>query len=385
MGITVAAILARDISGDDSLSGIPLAFTVAVGAIGAPAARRWMAKSGRRPGLAAGHLIGGVGAAVVVLSAGVESFPLLCLGMAAFGLGNTSNLLARFAATDLAPQQQRARAHQRRPARHRRRRRCSGPTSPRPASRSPRTSASSRAPGRSRSPSSPTSSPRPSSSIFLRPDPLLAAGSSPAPRRRRAGATQALKDLPNWPRLALVGRDRHGRLQPRHGRRDDHHAAAHGGRRASRWPRWASSSRSTSAACSCRRRSPACLADRFGRLPVIAGGRSGADRRRGAGRDLARRRERPDGARPGRARDRLEPRPRRRQRAAHRRGGARAPRSDPGRRRPHHGPHRRERQPRRRAALPRRRLRRARHRRGRDRPGLMLLAARNRTAVPATS
>src|SRR4051795_3827116 len=110
LGVTVAAILARDISGDASLSGIPIAFTVAVGAIGAAPVAQWMARSGRRPGLAAGHLIGAAGAAVVVLSAGIESFPLLCLGMAAFGLGNTSNLLARFAATDLAPKQTRATA-----------------------------------------------------------------------------------------------------------------------------------------------------------------------------------------------------------------------------------------------------------------------------------
>lgn len=110
MGITVAALLARDISGEDALSGVPLAFAVAAGAFGAVPLGSWMARVGRRPGLAAGHLLAASGAAVVVLAAGLESFPVLCLGMAAFGLGNTSNLLARFAATDLAPQAQRARA-----------------------------------------------------------------------------------------------------------------------------------------------------------------------------------------------------------------------------------------------------------------------------------
>jgi MFS family permease len=69
-----------------------------------------MARVGRRPGLAVGHLVAASGAAVVVLAAGLESFPVLCLGMAGFGLGNAANLLARYAATDLAPVQARGRA-----------------------------------------------------------------------------------------------------------------------------------------------------------------------------------------------------------------------------------------------------------------------------------
>ena len=205
LGITVAAILAREISGSSSLSGIPLAFTVAVGALGAPPIAQWMARSGRRPGLAAGHLIGGAGSAVVVLSAGVESFPLLCLGMAAFGLGNTSNLLARFAAADLAPQQKRARAIS--------------------------IVLLATAAGAILGPNL-ASATEPIAEelgviasagpfavavfayaiaaaillVFLRPDPLLAAqeqsGQAPPPPSK---LTAALRDLPNWPRLALVG------------------------------------------------------------------------------------------------------------------------------------------------------------------------------------
>lgn len=110
LGVTVAALLARDLSGQEALGGVPLAFAVATGAIAAAPLGAWMARAGRGPGLAAGHLIAASGAAVVVLAAGLESFPLLCLGMGGFGLGNASNLLARYAATDLAPLEQRARA-----------------------------------------------------------------------------------------------------------------------------------------------------------------------------------------------------------------------------------------------------------------------------------
>jgi MFS family permease len=110
LGVTVAALLARDISGQEALGGVPLAFAVASGAIAAAPLGTWMARAGRRPALAAGHLIAASGAGLVVLAAGLGSFPLLCIGMAGFGLGNTSNLLARYAAADLAPADRRARA-----------------------------------------------------------------------------------------------------------------------------------------------------------------------------------------------------------------------------------------------------------------------------------
>jgi len=110
LGVTVAALLARDVSGREALGGVPLAFAVASGAIAAAPLGAWMARVGRRSALVAGHLIAASGAAVVVLAAGLGSFVLLCIGMAGFGLGNTSNLLARYAATDLAPADRRARA-----------------------------------------------------------------------------------------------------------------------------------------------------------------------------------------------------------------------------------------------------------------------------------
>jgi MFS family permease len=110
LGIAVGALLARDVSGQEALSGVPIAFGVIAGSLAAAPLSSWMASVGRRPGLAAGHLIAGSGSAVVVAAAAADSFPLLCLGMAAFGIGNTSNLLARYAATDLAPAERRARA-----------------------------------------------------------------------------------------------------------------------------------------------------------------------------------------------------------------------------------------------------------------------------------
>ena len=56
------------------------------------------------------ELCGACGACGVVLAARADSFALLCLAMGLFGVGNTSNLLARYAASDLVEPQRRGRA-----------------------------------------------------------------------------------------------------------------------------------------------------------------------------------------------------------------------------------------------------------------------------------
>ena len=205
LGVTVAALLARDVSGRESLAGVPLAFAVLAGALAAAPIGAWMGRVGRRAGLVAGHLAAAAGAAVVVLAAGSESFPLLCLGMAGFGLGNTSNLLARYAATDLAPAAQRARA----------------------ISVVLLATAAGAIAGPNLAsltePVANTLGVLESAGPFavaalayvlaagvllalLRPDPLLASRiDTDQAVRAQAGWTRALRELPSWPRLALIG------------------------------------------------------------------------------------------------------------------------------------------------------------------------------------
>lgn len=110
LGLTVAVLLAHELTDDDALVGLPVSIAVAAGAISARPMGAWMQGSGRRPALAAGQLCGAAGAALVVLAAAVESFPLFCAAMAPFGVGNASNLLARYAASDLAEPDRRAKA-----------------------------------------------------------------------------------------------------------------------------------------------------------------------------------------------------------------------------------------------------------------------------------
>ncbi|MFI9116100.1 MFS transporter [Streptomyces venezuelae] len=109
-GVALAAVLARDVSGSEALSGLASTATVAGPALLAMPLAALMSARGRRAGLVLAYLIGAVGAGVAVLGAVVGSFPLLLLGFVGFGAGSSANLAARFAAADLAEPERRARA-----------------------------------------------------------------------------------------------------------------------------------------------------------------------------------------------------------------------------------------------------------------------------------
>lgn len=110
ISIALAPVLATEISGTESLSGFAsTAAVIGTALVSLPLAALMTAR-GRRPGLVLAYVIGAVGAALVVLAASVKNFPLLMLGMAAFGAASSANLQARFAASDLAEPQRRARA-----------------------------------------------------------------------------------------------------------------------------------------------------------------------------------------------------------------------------------------------------------------------------------
>lgn len=110
VGIALAPVLATQVSGSEALSGLaPTASVTGTALLSLPLAAL-MTSRGRRPGLVLAYLIGALGAGLVVLATLVESFPLLLLGMAAFGAGSSANLQARFAAADLAEPERRGRA-----------------------------------------------------------------------------------------------------------------------------------------------------------------------------------------------------------------------------------------------------------------------------------
>ncbi len=107
--ISLGAVIAADVSGDESLSGLATAFvTLGAAAVAVPLAAL-ARRGGRRPALMTGMLVALVGVAVVVAATGWRAFPLLLAGFALIGAGQAANLQSRFAAVDLATDRSRGR------------------------------------------------------------------------------------------------------------------------------------------------------------------------------------------------------------------------------------------------------------------------------------
>ena len=110
IGMAVGGIMAAAITGTNAWSGVP----VGLGALGAALASwplsRLMGRFGRRPGLTLGYGIAVVGALLGMAGVLTSSFLLFLVGMTLFGISNTSNLLARYAAADITHAAHRGRA-----------------------------------------------------------------------------------------------------------------------------------------------------------------------------------------------------------------------------------------------------------------------------------
>ncbi len=110
IGIAVSTLAAARMSGSDAVGGSALTCAV-IGAAGAAVLlSRLAARAGRRPSLTIGYLIGAAGATLAVLAAELGWWPLLLGGLLLLGGATAAGLAARFAATDLAAPDRRARA-----------------------------------------------------------------------------------------------------------------------------------------------------------------------------------------------------------------------------------------------------------------------------------
>ena len=108
--VTVATIVASEMTGSIQLSGTPVAAVVFGAALGATSLSWLMSRRGRRPGLAAGYGVGVIGAILAVQAIITASLPLLLVGSLLIGFGNSANQLSRYAAADLYPADRRATA-----------------------------------------------------------------------------------------------------------------------------------------------------------------------------------------------------------------------------------------------------------------------------------
>jgi MFS family permease len=104
----VVALLSSEMTGNDSIAGIPAAAaTLGTAAAAAPLAQK-SKRQGRRIGIRLGYLIGAIGCGVAFIAGQLGMFGLLVVAMAAVGVANTSNLQNRFVAADLADEGTRA-------------------------------------------------------------------------------------------------------------------------------------------------------------------------------------------------------------------------------------------------------------------------------------
>lgn len=107
--ISLGAVLAAAVSGDDAFSGLATAgVTLGTALVAVPLAAL-SRHFGRRRALATGMAVALVGVVLVVVAVGIGSFALLLAAFLLVGAGQAANLQSRFAAVDLATDASRGR------------------------------------------------------------------------------------------------------------------------------------------------------------------------------------------------------------------------------------------------------------------------------------
>jgi MFS family permease len=109
-GAAAGALLALDLTGDETLAGLPLALLVVGSGASVVPISSLSRRTTRRAGLALALGLAAAGALGVVAGAAAGSFALVCAACVPFGAGNTAVMLARYAAADLSRPAERGRA-----------------------------------------------------------------------------------------------------------------------------------------------------------------------------------------------------------------------------------------------------------------------------------
>ncbi|HUQ00439.1 MAG TPA: MFS transporter [Aeromicrobium sp.] len=101
-GLTIGALLVKDITGSTGWAGLATVVQVIGAATVTVPLAKLAARAGRRPALVTGWCLGCVGAFVCIRAAVADSLPLVLLGLALFGVSTATSLQSRFAAADRA-------------------------------------------------------------------------------------------------------------------------------------------------------------------------------------------------------------------------------------------------------------------------------------------
>ncbi|MDQ6771845.1 MAG: MFS transporter [Candidatus Dormibacteraeota bacterium] len=108
--VSLGSILATQIAGTASVSGLPATINMVAASLSAFAAGMAMGRYGRRAGMLTGYLVGAVGAAIGCLFALSHNLPGFLVGSAMVGMAQAVVLQGRYAAADLVPAAARGRA-----------------------------------------------------------------------------------------------------------------------------------------------------------------------------------------------------------------------------------------------------------------------------------
>lgn len=108
-GVATASLLARELSGSDSMAGFAQTTQVLGTAVGGYLLAQLMSARGRRVGLVTGIAIATFGALLCVAAGAAGSMFLLLVGTTLLGAMSAANAASRYAATDLSEPDHRAR------------------------------------------------------------------------------------------------------------------------------------------------------------------------------------------------------------------------------------------------------------------------------------
>ncbi|SFR23792.1 Predicted arabinose efflux permease, MFS family [Lentzea waywayandensis] len=109
IGLAFSTLIAASLSGSEAVGGLAQTAAVAGAALLALPGARLAQRSGRRPALVLGYGMGGLGALIAAVAVGLGLWQVLLVGLLLFGGASSANYAARYAATDLAHPQRRAR------------------------------------------------------------------------------------------------------------------------------------------------------------------------------------------------------------------------------------------------------------------------------------
>jgi MFS family permease len=110
LAVTVASLAAQDMLGSALWAGLPAAVGVVGTSLATTPMSAFMARRGRRAGMVIGQVVVVVGSLIAAVAVHTGVFFVLVIGFFLFGVGNSSDRLARYAAADVVPAERRGSA-----------------------------------------------------------------------------------------------------------------------------------------------------------------------------------------------------------------------------------------------------------------------------------